>query len=516
MAEYSLDSFFPKRSTLLARFPISPVNTLLHIVAAALSCIFIGMFLVVALMSLGYPFQLEWMEGSIIDIVQRVREGLPVYAKPSLDYVPFPYTPLYFYVSAAMSWLTGVDFLPARLVSLLSAIGILLLIGVWVRKEGGSQMAALIGAGLFAASYRVTGRWFDIARVDSLFLLLTLAALYWFIHYRGWKNALIAMALMCAAFFTKQTAAIVFAPVLLAMLLADRQHALRVGITLAIALLFIIGILNVATDYWFKFFVFELQGGHQPQLRYIKGFWTRDLLPNTAITLCLSLVALAVLGHRNWRKGIVYASILAGLVLCSYAARVNWGSFLNVLMPAYAAFALFAGLLLARLRQPHLLGVVAALLCAQLVSMSYDPSGMIPDNEARQKGEKFLKDVAAIEGDVLIPERQFVQTRVGKRSYTLGMAAYDLFMTDMREKNSVRFDLEQEIADAIAKKRFSAIIPGGLVVMPDLKEHYMKGASIDFPQEYVTGATNFLRKEVFVPRPDNRGPLNELDFYRSH
>ena len=83
---------------------------------------YIGSYLVVALLRIGYPFELEWMEGAVADHVLRILSGQPLYVRPSLDFVPFVYPPLYFYVSAGFAKLLGFSLLPLRLVSLLSSL----------------------------------------------------------------------------------------------------------------------------------------------------------------------------------------------------------------------------------------------------------------------------------------------------------------------------------------------------------------------------------------------------------
>ena len=47
-----------------------------------------------------------------------------------------------------------------------------------VQRETASAAAGIAAAGLLAATYFVTHTWFDVARVDSLFIALSAAALY--------------------------------------------------------------------------------------------------------------------------------------------------------------------------------------------------------------------------------------------------------------------------------------------------------------------------------------------------
>jgi 4-amino-4-deoxy-L-arabinose transferase-like glycosyltransferase len=80
-------------------------------------------YLWVALHRIGYPYELEWLEGGAVSIVQRVHAGHALYVQPSLHYVPWPYPPLYFWVSAGVAQVTGVGFMALRLVSFAASLG---------------------------------------------------------------------------------------------------------------------------------------------------------------------------------------------------------------------------------------------------------------------------------------------------------------------------------------------------------------------------------------------------------
>ena len=68
-------------------------------------------YLVIALTRLSYPFELEWMEGGSVVHVQRILDGQALYVTPSLTFVPFIYSPFYFYVSSLFAHVTE-DVLP--------------------------------------------------------------------------------------------------------------------------------------------------------------------------------------------------------------------------------------------------------------------------------------------------------------------------------------------------------------------------------------------------------------------
>ena len=145
------------------------------LVAAAAGYLLI--FLVVAAWRLQHPFELEWMEGAMVEHVQRVVAGDRIYVPPSLDFVPFIYPPGFYYASAAMAQVTGVGFPALRLVSLLSSLGVFALLYLFVARDTRDRFAAVAAVGLFAATYRIGGTFFDVGRVDALFLVLLLLPL---------------------------------------------------------------------------------------------------------------------------------------------------------------------------------------------------------------------------------------------------------------------------------------------------------------------------------------------------
>jgi hypothetical protein len=56
---------------------------------------FLITYVALAIRGLPYPYELEWMEGGMVDHVIRVLEGGSLYVAPTVDFVPFLYTPFY-------------------------------------------------------------------------------------------------------------------------------------------------------------------------------------------------------------------------------------------------------------------------------------------------------------------------------------------------------------------------------------------------------------------------------------
>ena len=198
----------------------------------------IAAYLWVTLHRIGYPFELDWMEGGSVELAARAAAGHSLYSPPSLAFVGWTYTPLYYWVAAAVAQLTAIGFLPLRLVSLLASLVSMTTLGWIVTRETGDRIAGLAAAGLFAATFQISGAWFDIGRVDSLFLALTLLALAWGRSARSVHGGVALGVLAFLAFFTKQTALLALLPVLIYLVITRR----RAGIPALIVLLALVAI----------------------------------------------------------------------------------------------------------------------------------------------------------------------------------------------------------------------------------------------------------------------------------
>ena len=143
----------------------------------AVATLYVAVYLILVFFRIQYPFELEWMEGGSVHQVIRILSGQKLYVSPSLEFVPFVYTPLYFYISASISRIIGAGFVPLRLVSFISSLGCFFIIFLFVKRETKSNFFGILAASLFSATFRRSGAFFDIARVDSLFLFFLLTAL---------------------------------------------------------------------------------------------------------------------------------------------------------------------------------------------------------------------------------------------------------------------------------------------------------------------------------------------------
>lgn len=482
-----------------------------RIALGALAAGYLLLYLVLAWQRVPYPFELEWLEGSVVDVVRRLLEGEPIYVKPSVDFASHGYTPLYYWVSAAVAQLTGVGFLPLRLVSFASILGVFALLFAFAKRETGSAFAGLVAAGMFAATFREAGAWFDIARVDSLFLLLTLAAAWAARFGIGGRGAAMASGLLFfLAYLTKQSALLVAACVGVWWLLESRRRAVVFGAAFVLPLLVSAWILDRVYDGWYLYYTIETISEHPVLWQLALPFWIQYVLRPIPLAFGVAAWFLARRLFEGSRQAFFHPALAAGMVGLAWSSRMHLGGYDNVAMTAYAAISLHfalglheaAGLLARRAARPR--AAVAALWLAaalQLGWLAYDPRAQVPTAADRVAGEELLERLRAIDGEVYLPFHGHLAELAGKRSYAHTSNVRDVMQTN---DEGLKAELMESIEAAFREKRFAAVVwDFGRIQWEELPRNYepLPGKIFDDPGVFkpVTGAR--LRPEtIYVPR----------------
>lgn len=467
-------------------------QTLLLLGAATYLLVYLG----IALSRMAYPFELEWMEGGSVVHVQRVLEGQPLYVAPSLEFIPSIYTPFYFYLSSLFALALGNGFFPLRLVSFLASIGCFALIFLIVNRRTSSRYAAFTAACLFAAAFRIAGAWFDLARVDTLFLFLMLAGVYAYDSPHRSVRSLLAPVLVFLAFFTKQTGLILGAALSAAALLT-RKRSERFIFPLVFGAL-VVGsalIMNGRSDGWFGYYVFNLPAQHDILEIVLVRFWTNDLAKHLAIAICLGAIPFLGLeeeGKHNIERFLQDGAVLGSLLMVAYLPRIHAGGYDNVLMPAYAAIALYFGIglatsLKASEGKPKLLALLLVAIAIQFASLIYPPGQEIPSVEDSRQGQQLLALISSFEGEVYLSAHPWYLEKADKPSQAQDMAVRDILRASDTGFWSRR--LRREMAAAVEGGRYEAFIV-------DFKDFELRPA--DFEAHYRLESSN-LSGEALHP-----------------
>ena len=444
------------------------------------AALFILAFLYTAVMRINYPFELEWMEGGQLEHVVRILNGQEIYVAPSLEFIPYIYTPLYTYISAGIAEITGVSFFPLRLVSYISVLLTLILLYKIVKDKTKESYWAIIAAGLYAAMYKVGGFWFDIARVDSLFILFFFASIYYLLKNEKPLYAILAGLFAALSFLTKQSVVFMLFPIVLYLFIYERRKALWYFSTLMIVSVAVSLYFNIKTDGWYWFWNFSLPVTHHWNLKYFYSFWTIDLIKHFAIALSMVAVVFIKMDSKKLSKReLFYLYFLIGCLLDAWLLRMHYGGYLNVLFPALLAIAMLAPIGFAKLQtifsnKKNAQKIIYLMVLLQFLVLLYNPGKEIPTRQDEKTGKEFITKLKNIKGDVFVPCHSYIPRLAGKKSYAHAVVIHDLFISKSHWKTKVWNELDS----ALSHHRFSAVIMNPEWHLPELDKYYHRAGTI--------------------------------------
>lgn len=469
----------------------------------ALALAWAVLLLVVFAWRVGFPLELEWMEGGMLHQARRIQQGLPAYPPPGPEFVPFLYTPLYSVVLAGLGTVLPLGYALGRVVSILAWVAVCLALWRAVRGEGKPRAHAATAVALACSGYVFTFRWLDLARPDTLAMALVLWALVLLRHGRDQpRRVLWAAALMALAFWTKQTAAsFVLASGLGALLVAPRRLWIYAG---TIAVIDGGGMLvgNAFTDGWLWTYVYEL---HQSHTFNRERFTTKTWGMFAHAWPLVMLVAFGLLSHglarlpgrlRSWRayppawRGLAYWVLMAaaGLFVSALGYATQWAE-PNAFIPGVVLGSLALAVALpvgGRGELPALILVAAQLVLCLVAEPLYhpvqqrglaglrhsyawqDPWRTLPRADAWQRARELRATLAATPGPLFALHRPWWSVLAGGDGHVGSMG-----ITDVRPPE--RAAIEKALRDAIIERRYAAIWLEGdppRWLARDLKRHY--------------------------------------------
>ena len=429
-----------------------------RVAIGAVIALYALMYLGVVVLRIGYAYELEWMEGGMLAHALRLLDGQSIYAKPDMSFVAFMYPPLYYYASAGLLALAGEGFGPLRALSFASSLACFGLMFRIVHRETKSAFAGCIAAGLLVASYERSGAWFDLARADSFYLLWMLLAIERLRADESTSTAWQAGLALACAFFVKQSVALIAAPVWLVLWFENRRRALAAAAGTALFALTGVALLQWESGGWFLYYTFSVPRGHPIEAAQVLGFWPQD------IGLNFGLVVLAIAAHQLGRLRISRAAsqwfwpaLVVGALASSWSVRSLVGAHLNNLFPVFAVLALAGGLAFHAAFERggawvHGAGVAVLL---QFALLGYDPRALVPGPDDAAAGDSLVARIAAIPGEVYVPNHGYLARRAGKREFAHTLAIDNLLLDDFSE---ARKDLEIDFLRHFRERRFAAVI----------------------------------------------------------
>jgi hypothetical protein len=455
------------------------------------------------LMRLGYPLDLEWMEGGVLTHALRLARGEPLYAPPSVDFVSFLYTPLYPAVVAALSKLFGLSYQLGRSVSIVSFCGALVILVAAVRGlarpypsqelKTVASSAGLLGAAAVGLAFDFCGGFYDLARCDSLWLLLVAAGLYCCSEVRSTPRIVLGALLLVLAFFAKQTAApfMLAAAAAVGLTAGWRRGLLLAGVTFGTsAAAVLVG--QRLTQGWLWIYIYRLHQSHETRLEQIWPETPRLLLDYGWLLLLpiASCLALAVYRRRLSRRLLYWACMAAAGLVTAAVASSTQGAYDNAYIPAVYFVALFSAAcavelpaLAAGLEAPDaaawslagrsgawrgslrvfgLLGL--GLLAVHVIFRWPELAPLVPSEQDRARATRLLAFLKEQGPRVFVPAHPFYNVLAGGSGHLHAMGLNDVYAwpraitADPLRDAAIQQGLRESVRSSFRSRRWSMVI----------------------------------------------------------
>ncbi|MFH1464155.1 MAG: hypothetical protein ABIO70_07200 [Pseudomonadota bacterium] len=479
----------------------------------------------------GFPFDLEWMEGGMLLHALRVRDGLPLYVAPSPEFIPFIYPPGYPWLVGMLGRVLPLGYALARSVSFAgTGIAALLLI-LGVRQEGHRWSLGFGAAALFLSCYEDVGAFFDLVRTDGMQLALMGGALL--LCRRASRRAVaVGGLLLFLAFTTKHNMAMLGLPIVVALW---RHHGWRraawfTACSAGPALLWTAW-MQISSHGYFLTYILAVPATHPIVGTRLFPTAEKELLSAFPAPLAAAaLVPAAALLSQGWRRlhptagqapspctgdasfaRWYWIGTMAMGLFMVVLMRGHHGGYVNVLMPGYWLLALVVGLglgALARRWRPPLLQATlllagAGMIAGQCWAGRWERDRFLPTQADLAAGQQVLDTLRGYQGAVLMPHSPYYPVMVGKEPSFALIALWDITHAHSPLKREAK-----AIDRAIREQRFDAIILASRKFEYGLHKAYQQSGSIHLKGRALMPKSGWRARPsvIFEPKPDAPPP----------
>ncbi len=491
----------------------STLQRMPHVMVIFVAMIFTVRYFATAIPRLAYPYDLDFLEDSVLMEALQVANNQPVYVPPNADFNPHVYMPLFFWIGGLLFKLGGPNLLSLRLISLTATLVTTFLIYSIAKRESGFHWIAISCAGLYLGGYSISGFWYELARVDSLFVTLILCGMT-FAIYAGGSNGLLVLSAVFLAFatFTKQTGFVIGTGITFYLLFTSGRRACWFGIPFAGLTIIPFLTLNMLTKGWFFYHILHIGSADPIQFSRLIDYFKNKILGVMAVlslmvvlTMFLGIrrIGLSMMREQPWLAGIGMAIAISGM------GRIRVGGNLNNLMPVYAFLCLSPALLIRESTfggqnikpiSPHSRNwALAILILIQFALGRYSPSKYIPTVRMRQSADHFIQRIASIHGPVLVMMHPYYALLAGKDPSTQIATLWYV-----RDRGAL--PLPDDFVNRVKNHFYSAIISDEsfFETQPDVQDlinaYYYSAETLDTNQAASTDTGVVVRpKVIYLP-----------------
>ena len=458
-----------------------------NILVFSISLIPVILFLYIIWNRSGLPFVFEWGESAGVNQINHILKGFKLYGPPSIEFTPLVYTPIYYYLAAGLSFLIGNSIFAARIISIASTLGSVFLIGRIVRNETGNTLIAWISGIFYLACFSLSDGFYDLIRVDSLYILFVLIAFIIVQEAKNRSGYVIFGVLLIIGFFIKQSFLIVFIPLQAYLLIKEFRLSWSGMAVYIVGLAGLLLLINGVSDNWFFYYIFGLPREHGYSLISAFNFWIGDTIRPLGILFVFSLFYLlksklisreitpdtkdcspndlAILEAESRHRWWVHILFLAGAGGAAWVTRSSNGGGANNCMLIYAALAISFGLVAGLLFNTKwvkdnqwLYAFITLVITIQFVGLIYNPFNFLPTNDEIKANENIADRIRDADKPVLIPYRSHLSEELDHGPQIHMVNLFELTGYFKGEILPAGIDLVDQIREEVCHQSYGLII----------------------------------------------------------
>lgn len=418
-------------------------------------------FIIHALLSIFFPYPLDYGEAPLVDQAMRLAAGQNIYRTEiaSPPYTITNYPPVYPLALAPFAH-SDIAFLAGRAISVLSAIATAIFLALIIYHASQDRLAALASGATFLAIPFVV-HWSGLLRVDMLALALSTAALYLLVRSSGSRWGIAgAGLLLIAAIYTRQSYALAAPLAAVAWLWSQqRRRAVELALLVGGLALILFILLNILTG---GGFFFNIITANVNEFMMSQLSWNLNNLTATTPILLILGALLLFFGRGRMSLWPLLALYLIGATISALTIG-KIGSNVNYFLELSAALSLAAGAFLAwsQIHPWRLVGLLILLTLQTGLLMQATLAQAFDERLSfRRSDEIALGNLATIvaetDGPILADEFMGLITMQQRPLYMQPFEVTQLARAQQWDQATLLLDIEQQTFPLILIYRLPA------------------------------------------------------------
>lgn len=346
------------------------------------------LFIQVSTTFIAWPWQFDYTEGVNLNATVQLAQAHNIYQHNGPDsFISAPYPPIFYLLTAPVTWLTGPSFAFGRTLSLLATIAIAFLLIYAIRRVTSRSLPGLLAAVLWLSLSPVIV-WGALYTQHIIALMFGFAALVLAMLHPFGRRLYLAAFLLALAFYTKQSAIDAGAAIAVWLVLGNRRTGLRfiVALVALIGLPFLLANLLLNGGLWEHIFSNQALPWNSRRFQRLLGRLWGEYWPVLGLGTICALGTLGTVGapllrtlrarsgratpgqvgtanniSSPWMLAVIYFAIAQVSVLVRLGRDgVNYNHMIDALLPACLLMGLSLGHLFTKLetvRETHQLDI---------------------------------------------------------------------------------------------------------------------------------------------------------------